>query len=83
MYHVTVDYAKNHLDELCDRASKDTEGVAIVRENQSYVLISQEEWESLLETAELLQIPGILEQVEAARQDYQTGEAIPLDQVFS
>jgi PHD/YefM family antitoxin component YafN of YafNO toxin-antitoxin module len=57
--------------------------VAIVRENQSYVLISQEEWESLLETAELLQIPGILEQVEAARQDYRTGEAIPLDQVFS
>jgi len=83
MYQVTADYAKAHLDEICDRASKDAEGVAIVRENQSYVLISQEEWESLLETAELLQIPGILEQVEAARQDYQKGEAIPFDQVFS
>jgi len=83
MYQVTADYAKAHLDEICDRARKDAEGVAIVRENQSYVLISQEEWESLLETAELLQIPGILEQVEAARQDYQKGEAIPFDQVFS
>lgn len=83
MYQVTADYAKTHLDELCDRASQDAEGVAIVRENQSYVLISQEEWESLLETAELLQIPGILEQVKAARQDYQKGEAIPFDQVFS
>jgi PHD/YefM family antitoxin component YafN of YafNO toxin-antitoxin module len=70
MYQVTLDYAKDHLDELCDRASKEAEGVAIVRENQSYVLISQGKWESLLETAELLQIPGILEQVEAARRNY-------------
>jgi len=30
MYHVTFDYAKDHLDELCDRASKDAEGGAIV-----------------------------------------------------
>jgi hypothetical protein len=29
VYQVTVDYVKNHLEELCDRASKDTEGVAI------------------------------------------------------
>ena len=47
MYQVTVDYAKKNLDELCDRATQESEGVAIVRENQSYVLITQEEWESL------------------------------------
>jgi PHD/YefM family antitoxin component YafN of YafNO toxin-antitoxin module len=39
-------------------------------------LISQEEWESLLETAELLQIPSILEQVEAAHRDYQDYQSI-------
>ena len=46
MHHVTADYAKAHLDELCDRVSQAQEGVTIVRDDQSYVLLSQAEWES-------------------------------------
>lgn len=82
MYQVTVDYAKINLDELCDRAGKESEGVSIVRENRSYVLISHEEWESLIETAELIKVPNLLEQVKSARQEYQKGEALSMDQVF-
>jgi PHD/YefM family antitoxin component YafN of YafNO toxin-antitoxin module len=63
MYQVTVDYAKANLDELCDRAGQEPEGVAIVRENRSYILITQEKWESLIETAELMQLPNLLTQV--------------------
>lgn len=83
MYQVTVDYAKTHLDELCDRAQQEPDGIAIVRENQSYILITQAEWEALQETAELMQIPNLLEQVATARQEYRRGEAIAIDQVFS
>lgn len=50
MYQVTVDYAKANLEELCDRTEKEGDGVAIIRENRSYILITQEEWESLVET---------------------------------
>jgi antitoxin YefM len=82
MYQVTVDYAKVNLDELCDRAGKEPEGVAIVRENQSYVLITYEEWESLIETAELIKVPNLLKQVEVARQEYQKGEVLNMEQVF-
>ncbi|MEE3719251.1 type II toxin-antitoxin system Phd/YefM family antitoxin [Tumidithrix elongata RA019] len=82
MYQVTVDYAKVNLDELCERAGKEPEGVAIVRENRSYVLITYEEWESLIETAELMKVPNLLKQVEVARQEYQKGEVLNMDQVF-
>jgi PHD/YefM family antitoxin component YafN of YafNO toxin-antitoxin module len=46
MYQVTVDYAKANLEELCDRTEKEPDGVAIIRENRSYILITQEKWES-------------------------------------
>ncbi|KKI98346.1 type II toxin-antitoxin system Phd/YefM family antitoxin [Prochlorothrix hollandica] len=82
MYKVTVDYAKNNLDELCDRATKESEGVSIVRNNQSYILVTQEEWESLLETALLLQVPHILQHIETARQDYVKGETFSMEQLF-
>ena len=39
MYQVTVDYAKANLEELCDRTEKESDGVAIVCENRSYILI--------------------------------------------
>jgi|GEM_PF-707267 len=90
MYQVTVDYAKANLDELCggthperNRAGQEPEGVAIVRENRSYILITQEEWESLIETAELMQIPNLLKQVAPARQEYQAGGALSMEQIFS
>ncbi len=82
MYQVTVDYAKKNLDELCDRATKESEGVGIVSENRSYILIAQEEWESLMETAMIIQTPNILQQIEIARQEYLTGETVSMEQIF-
>lgn len=82
MYQVTVDYAKKNLDELCDRATKASEGIAIVSENRSYILIAQEEWESLMETAMIMQTPNILQQIEIARQEYLTGETVSMEQMF-
>ncbi len=82
MYQVTVDYAKANLDELCDRADLEPEGIAIVRENRSFILITQEEWESLTETAELMQVPNLLKQVASSRQEYQKGKSLNMEQVF-
>ena len=82
MYQVTVDYAKTNLEELCDRATQEPEGVAIVRDNRSYVLVTQEEWDSILETAMLIQIPNILQQVTSAREEYLAGETLTMEQIF-
>jgi len=82
MYQVTADYAKNHLDELCDRVTQNSEGVAIVRDQQSYVLMTQEEWESLMETVMLLRDPNLLQDIETARQEFLSGETLSMEQVF-
>ena len=63
-YNVTADYASQNFEEIIHRADTESAGVTIVKENKSYVLIDQEELEALRETAELLQTPNILEDIE-------------------
>jgi prevent-host-death family protein len=82
MYQVTSDYAQNNFSEILDRASQDPEGVAIVQANKSFVLISQEELEALIETIELLKDPTLLSDIQQARQEYSRGEILTADQVF-
>ena len=83
MYRVTADYAKNNFNEVIERASNESGGVVIVQENKSFILISQEELEALVETAELLQDSSLLSDIEESREEYQKGEALTMDQMFS
>lgn len=82
MYCVTAEYAKNNFNELIERASSEVGGVVIVQENKSFILISQEELESWVETAELLQNPNLLSEIQEAREEYKKGEALTMDQIF-
>jgi antitoxin YefM len=82
MYQVTSDYAQTHLNEILERASQDSEGVTIVRENKSFVLIAQDELEALIETTELLKDPTLLSDIQKARQEYRQGDVLTMDQVF-
>lgn len=59
MYQVTVGYAKDHLDELCDRTEQGQTGIKINRGDRSFILLTQEEWETLVETAQWLQTPTL------------------------
>ena len=82
MYEVTADYAKEHFDEVMNRASTEARGVVIVQENQNFILISQEELEAWIETSELLQDPNLLSDVELAREEYKKGEVLTMDRLF-
>ncbi len=81
-YNVTADYASQNFDEIIQRANTEAEGVTIVKDNKSYVLIDQEELEALIETAELLQTRDILKDVSQAREEYQQGETLTMEDVF-
>ena len=82
MYHVTAEYAQNNFAQLLDRALTEPEGIVIVKDNQSLILISQAELESWRETTELLKDPNLLSDVQASRQDYAQGEVVTMAQVF-
>jgi len=79
---VTAEYAKNNFNEVIERASTEAGGVVIVQENKSFILISQDELETWVETAELLQEPNLLSDIKEAREEYQKGEALMMDQIF-
>lgn len=81
-YHVTADYASQNFNEIIQRAKIEAEGVTIVKDNQSFVLIDREELEALIETAELLQIPDILTDVSQARKEYQQQETLTMEDIF-
>ena len=78
MYHVTGEYAKNNFSEVLEKASTEPGGVVIVQENKSFILISQEELESWIETAELLQDKTLIADIKASRQEYQQGKVFTL-----
>ncbi|MFY7823796.1 MAG: type II toxin-antitoxin system Phd/YefM family antitoxin [Planktothrix agardhii] len=78
MYHITGEYAKNNFSEVLEKASTEPGGVVIVQENKSFILISQEELESWIETAELLQDKTLIADIEASRQEYNQGEVFTL-----
>ena len=81
-YHVTADYASQNFDEIIQRANTEAEGVTIVKDNKSFVLIDQEELEALIETAELLQDPEVLTDISQARTEYQKGETVGMEDIF-
>ena len=79
---MTAEYAKNNFNEVIERASTEAGGVVIVQENKSFILISQDELETWVETAELLQEPNLLSDIKEAREEYQKGEALTINQIF-
>ena len=83
MYHVTLDYAKNHLEEIFERAKNEPGGVVIVQENQSFVLIDQNELEFWIETSELLEDTNLLNDIKEAKEEYKQGETLTMEEVFN
>jgi PHD/YefM family antitoxin component YafN of YafNO toxin-antitoxin module len=81
-YNVTVEYAIQNFDEIIQRANIETEGVTIVKDNKSYVLINREELEALIETAELLEVPDILSDISEAREEYNQGKSLTMEDIF-
>lgn len=81
-YNVTAEYASQNFDEVIQRAYLEAEGITIVKDNKSFVLIDREEFEALIETAELLQTPGIIEDVARSREEYQRGETLGMEDIF-
>ncbi|MGL5805611.1 MAG: type II toxin-antitoxin system prevent-host-death family antitoxin [Xenococcaceae cyanobacterium] len=82
MYEVTLDYAKNNFEEIIERAKNDKQGVSIVQDNKTFLLIDKEELEAWTETAELLKNSDLLSDIEEAREEYRRGETLAMEDVF-
>ncbi len=76
---VSISDARNNLPNLVNKVSKTMERITITVHGQpAATLISQDELESIQETAEILAIPNIKKDIEKSRKQFKKGEFILL-----
>jgi PHD/YefM family antitoxin component YafN of YafNO toxin-antitoxin module len=77
----TVEYACKNFNQVIETAAK--EPITLTQNEQKFFLINEDILESWLETFALLQDPEILNDVKMAREEYQKGETLTMDDIFN
>lgn len=79
---VSISNARANLPELVSKVSENLDRVVITVNGQpKAVLLSAEELESLEETAEVLAIPKIKEDIKKSQKQFANGEFVPLSKL--
>ena len=78
----TATEARQRLFELAKRSVKGHVPIKIRSKVGDVVLISEEDYEGLLETLELLSTPGLRESIREAKADIKAGRVKSLQEVF-
>ena len=79
---LTATEARQNLFRLLMKSVKGHVPIKITSKTGDVVLISEEDYESLLETLELLSTPGMLKSIEEARADIKAGRTKSLKEIF-
>ena len=82
MTTLTATKARQNLFALVKKSIKGHVPVRISSPAGDVVLISEEDYESLLETLELLSMPGMLASIREARKEIKEGRTKSLKEVF-
>ena len=79
---VTATEARQNLFRLVRQSVKGHVPVKITSKDGGAVLIAEEDYESLLETLELLSVPGMRKSIQAAKADIRAGRTKSLKEIF-
>lgn len=82
METTTATNARSNLFKLLKDTVKGHLHTRITSKEGNAVLISEEDYESLLETAELLSVPGLKESIKHADKDIEKGSVYTLKDIF-
>lgn len=82
METLTATEARKKLFTLLKRSVRGHGQFRIKHKDGDVVLLSQEDYEALLETLELLSTPGLLRSIRRARREVARGETYPLEEVL-
>ncbi len=83
MNTLTATKARVNLFKLLKQTVKGHLHTRISSKEGNAILISEEDYESLLETAELLSIKGLKESISKADKEIENGELISSDEAFN
>ncbi len=79
---VTATDARQHLFQLLRRSVRGHVPVRIASKEGDAILISEEDYASLLETLELLSLPGMRKSIQEAKADIRAGRTKSLKDIF-
>ena len=79
---VTATAARQHLFQLLRKSVKGHVPVKITCKEGDAVILSEEDYEGLLETLELLSLPGMRKSIREAKADIRAGRTKPLKDIF-
>ncbi|KKT73863.1 MAG: Prevent-host-death family protein [Candidatus Peregrinibacteria bacterium GW2011_GWA2_44_7] len=82
MKTLTATDARSTFFSLLKSALKTHHPIRVSSKEGDVILISEEEYENLMETAELLSIPGFKASIRKADIEIKNGEVFSFDQVF-
>jgi len=78
----TATDARNHWFELIKDSVKGHKVYRITSKEGGAVLLSEEDYDSLIETLELLSKPGMLKSIKQARKEIKEGKTSSMKEVF-
>lgn len=79
---VTTTEARQNLFRLVRKSVKGHVPIRIASKEGGAVLISEEDYEGLLETLELLSVPGLRKSIREAREDIRNGRVKSVKEIF-
>ena len=82
MRSITATSARGDLFNVIKYSVKTHQPCRITSRAGEAILISKEDFESLIETLELLSTPGVVEDIRKARNDIKAGRVYSLKEVF-
>ena len=82
MITITATELRSNLFRVLKKTVKGHMLTKISSKEGNAVLLSEEEYESLLETAELQAIPGLKESLKKADEDIKKGKVYSIEEVF-
>ncbi len=82
MKTITASSARSELFSLLKNTVKGHRQVRITSKEGSAVLMSETDYENLIETLELLSIAGLKDSLQAADREIEKGETYSIDEAF-
>lgn len=82
MVMMSATKARGALFTLLKRAIRGHELIRLRYKEGDAILMSEEDFEGLLETCELLKVPGLQASLRRAERDIKAGRVYTMDQVF-
>jgi antitoxin YefM len=82
MQTLTATKARSTLFEVIKKAVRGHRQFRVQSKQGGVILMSEDDYESLLETLELLSTPGLLKSIRKAKQEVKKGQTYSLEAVF-